>query len=149
MKTLFDTETYNETIQRLNNLTPETQRKWGKMDVAQMLAHNVGTFKVPLSKKEIPRIFLGRLLGWIIKSKLYNDVPWKQNLPTSPDFIIKDQRIFDSEKAKLLELIEAFHKAGPDGISKFPHPFFGNFTPDQWGKSMYKHLDHHFQQFGV
>ncbi|MEP7144782.1 MAG: DUF1569 domain-containing protein [Ferruginibacter sp.] len=102
-----------------------------------------------MSKKKLPRIFLGRLLGWIIKSKLYNDSPWKQNLPTSPDFIIKDQRIFDTEKQNLAVLIEAFHKAGPGGISKFPHPFFGKFNSDQWGKSMYKHLDHHLQQFGV
>lgn len=149
MKSLFDDSPYNEIVQRLDNLTPQAQRKWGKMEVAQMLAHTTQPFKVPLSKKKMPRIFLGRLLGWIIKSKLYNDVAWKQNLPTSPDFIIKDQRIFDTEKEQLREAIDAFHKAGPDGISKFPHPFFGNFTPDQWGKSMYKHLDHHFQQFGV
>jgi Protein of unknown function (DUF1569) len=149
MKSLFDTDTYNEVLQRLDNLTPQSQRKWGKMDVAQMLAHTAQTFKVPLSKKKLPRVFLGRLLGWIIKSKFYNDSPWKQNLPTSPDFMIKDQRIFDAEKKNLSGLIEAFHKAGPDGITKFPHPFFGRFSPDQWGKSMYKHLDHHLQQFGV
>jgi hypothetical protein len=149
MKSLFDTDTYHEIMRRLNKLTPQSQRKWGKMDVAQMLAHTTQPFKVPLSKKKIPRIFLGRLLGWIIKSKLYNDSPWKQNLPTSPDFLIKDQRVFDGEKHNLTEMIEAFHKAGPDGISKFPHPFFGRFTPDQWGKSMYKHLDHHLKQFGA
>lgn len=149
MKSLFDTDSYNEVILRLNNLTPQSQRKWGKMDVAQMLAHNSAPLKIPLSKKKLPRIFLGRLLGWIIKSKLYNDAPWKQNLPTSPDFMVKNQRVFDVEKKELNELIEAFYKAGPDGISKYPHPFFGKFTPEQWGKSMYKHLDHHFQQFGV
>lgn len=129
MKSLFDTNTYDEVLQRLNNLKAQSQRNWGKMDVAQMLAHSTEAFKVPLSKKKIPRIFLGLLLGWMIKSKLYNDSPWKQNLPTG--------------------LIEAFHKAGPDGISKYPYPFFGKFTPDQCGKSMYKHLGHHFQQFGV
>ncbi|RYG41811.1 MAG: DUF1569 domain-containing protein, partial [Chitinophagaceae bacterium] len=37
---------------------------------------------------------------------------------------------------------------GPDGISKFPHPVFGHFTPQQWGQSMFKHLDHHLRQFG-
>ncbi|MEP7108730.1 MAG: DUF1569 domain-containing protein [Ferruginibacter sp.] len=149
MKNLFDPVTYNEIIQRLDNLTPQSQRKWGKMEVAQMLAHCKAVFRVPLSEKKLPRIFLGRLLGWMIKSKLYNDVPWKQNLPTAPDFKIKDQRIFDEEKKKLTELVDAFHKAGPDGISKYPHPFFGKFTTDQWGASMYKHLDHHLQQFGV
>lgn len=67
MKSLFDTDTYNEVIQCLNNLTAQSQRNWGKMDVAQMLAHSTEAFKVPLSKKKIPRVFLGLLLGWMIK----------------------------------------------------------------------------------
>ena len=29
------------------------------------------------------------------------------------------------------------------------HPYFGKFSADQWGKSAYKHLDHHLTQFGV
>ncbi len=29
------------------------------------------------------------------------------------------------------------------------HPLFGKLTPEQWGKSIYKHLDHHLQQFDV
>ena len=149
MKNLFDTDAYKEIADRVNKLTPQSQRKWGKMDVAQMLAHTAEAFKVPLSEKKLPRMFLGRLLGWMIKSKLYNDSPWKQNLPTSPNFIIKDERVFEAEKRQLSELIDKFYKAGPEGISKFPHPFFGKFTPDQWGKSMYKHLDHHLHQFGV
>jgi hypothetical protein len=53
------------------------------------------------------------------------------------------------EKEALLELVNKFYASGPAGITKFPHPFFGSFTPDQWGKSMYKHLDHHLRQFGV
>lgn len=149
MKNLFDQDTYEEIKQRLDKLTPQSQRLWGKMDVAQMMAHTSEAFKVPLSKKKLPRMFLGRLLGWMIKSKLYNDSPWKQNLPTAPNFIIKDQRVFDNEKTNLTALVDTFYKAGPEGISKYPHPFFGNFSPDQWGKSMYKHLDHHLQQFGV
>lgn len=149
MKNLFDADAFKEIMQRLDGLTPQSQRKWGKMEVAQMMAHTTEAFKVPLSKNKLPRMFLGRLIGWMIKSKLYNDTPWKQNLPTAPNFIIKDQRIFEEEKAKLISLVNEFHKAGPEGISKFPHPFFGYFTPEQWGKSMYKHLDHHLQQFGV
>jgi hypothetical protein len=29
------------------------------------------------------------------------------------------------------------------------HPMFGKMTADQWGRSMWKHLDHHLRQFGV
>lgn len=149
MKNLFDKDTYDEILQRLNTLDPQSQRQWGKMDVAQMLAHCKEAFKVPLSDKKMPRIFLGLLLGWTMKSKLYNEDPWKRNLPTAPNFIIKDQRDFNKEKSELSSMTEQFHQLGPDKVGRFPHPFFGTLTPEQWGKSMYKHLDHHLNQFGV
>ena len=149
MQTLFDTNTYTEVMERMNKLSSTSTAQWGKMNVAQMLAHCKAAFKVPLSEKKLPRAFVGRLLGWMIKSKLYNESPWKKSLPTSPDFIIKDERNFEGEKKELVELINRFYKAGPDGISKYPHPFFGKFTEEQWGMSMYKHIDHHLRQFGV
>ena len=149
MKNLFDHGVYMEVVMRLNNLEPTSQRQWGKMDVAQMLAHCTAACKVPLSEKKLPRMFLGVLLSWMIKSKMYDDQPWKKNLPTSPEFVMKDPKDFEEEKKQLLELVERFYQARPGGISKYPHPFFGHFTPTQWGQSMYKHLDHHLQQFGV
>jgi hypothetical protein len=149
MKNLFNNDVYNEILQRLNNLTPQTPRLWGKMDVAQMMAHCKEAFKVPLSDKKMPRMFMGLLIGWMIKPKLYNESPWKKNLPTAPNFIIKDQRDFEKEKQELLELVNRFHNGGPEHVGRFPHPMFGTFTKDQWGMSMYKHLDHHLQQFGV
>lgn len=149
MKNLLDRDAYDEIRHRMAALTPESQRQWGKMDVAQMLAHCKEAFKVPLSDKKMPRMFLGILLGWMLKSKLYNDEPWKKNLPTAPNFIIKDQRDFNAEKNELNEMIQRFYEAGPDKVGRFPHPFFGTLTSEQWGKSMYKHLDHHLQQFGA
>lgn len=149
MRNLFDTYTYTETVARINNLSPDVPAQWGKMNVAQMLGHCKEIFSVPLSEKPSPRMLIGRIFGPFIKSKSYNEVPWKKNLPTAPGFIIKDQRDFNKEKNELLHLVNRFYAAGPMGISKYPHPFFGKFTPEQWGKSMYKHMDHHLQQFGV
>lgn len=149
MKNLFDKDTYTEIINRVNALTPQSQRQWGKMNVSQMLAHCKEAFKVPLSDKKMPRSFIGLLVGWIIKHKLYNDEPWKKNLPTAPDFIIKDDRNFEKEKQELTELINHFYNGGPEKVGRFPHPMFGTFTTEQWGRSMYKHLDHHLQQFNA
>jgi len=130
-------------------LSPQTQRQWGKMDAAQMLAHCKEAFKVPLSDKKMPRMFIGLLLGWAFKKKLYNESPWKKNLPTAPNFIIKGSRDFEKEKQGLIDLINQFHNGGPYNVGRFPHPMFGSFTTEQWGQSMYKHVDHHLQQFGV
>jgi len=147
MKNLFDKDPYTEIISRINALTPESQRQWGKMNVSQMLAHCKAAFAVPLSDKKMPRMFMGLLLGWAFKNKLHNDDPWKKNLPTAPNFIIKDDRDFEKEKQELSSLINQFYNGGPEKAGRFPHPMFGSFTTEQWGKSMYKHLDHHLQQF--
>ncbi len=149
MKNLFDKDSYTEIINRMNTLNPNSQRQWGKMDVAQMLAHCKEAFKVPLSDKKMPRMFMGLLIGWMIKPKLYNESPWKKNLPTAPNFIIKDARDFEKEKQELTDLINQFHNGGPENVGRFPHPMFGSFTKEQWGQSMYKHVDHHLQQFNA
>ena len=39
VKNLFDPAVKQDIIARINKLTPQSQRQWGKMDVAQMLAH--------------------------------------------------------------------------------------------------------------
>lgn len=149
IKNLFETTAYEEIIQRLHQLTPGSQRQWGKMTVSQMLAHCKAAFRVPLTEKPLPRMLIGRLLGWAFRKKLYDDVPWKKGLPTSPEFRVRDDRDFDREKTELLELINRFYTAGPGVAGKYPHPVFGSFTPEQWGKMMWKHLDHHLRQFGV
>lgn len=149
VKNLFDNNTFDETVARIEKLTPSSQRLWGKMTVSQMLAHCKAAFRVPLSDKPMPRLLLGRMVGWLVKKKLYDNTPWKHNLPTSPDFRIKEEKDFETEKKALLGLINEFHRRGPNDTGKFPHPVFGTYTSEQWGKSMWKHLDHHLRQFGV
>jgi hypothetical protein len=149
MKNLLHEETYQELTKRLQNLQPDSQAKWGKMNVAQMLAHVSQAYNVPLSDTPTPRLFWGRLVGWAIKPMMYNDKPWKQNLPTAPSFIITEERNFNRELLNILNLVERFHTAGAENIGSNPHPIFGKFTTDQWGIAMYKHLNHHLEQFGV
>ena len=149
IKSLFDRPTLHEILARINNLSPQSERQWGKMSVSQMLAHCKIAFGVPLSEKKMPRIFLGRLIGWMFKSQLYSERPYPKSSPTAPHFIIKNEPDFYKEKEGLIELVNQFHSKGAGGVGKFPHPFFGDITSEQWGKSMWKHLDHHLRQFGV
>jgi hypothetical protein len=148
MKNLFDQEAYQEIVQRLHQLRPDSQRQWGKMNPAQALAHLCRGLKVALADKPLKRMWIGYILGPLMKHKLYNDTPWKSSLPTAPDFVVNDLRDFETERTKLLALVQRFHEAGPSQAGQFPHPFFGSMTPEQWGKSIYKHLDHHLRQFG-
>lgn len=149
MKSLFTEPAYAEINSRLDTLSPQSQAQWGKMDVSQMLAHCREPLKVPLEKITLaPPNAVMKLLFSFFKKSLYDDKPWKQGLPTSKEFKITDPRDFHKEKEALKSLINEFHTE-KDKTDWPPHPFCGHFTTKQWGKMQYKHLDHHFRQFGA
>ena len=45
MQNLFDPPAYNSVVERMNKLSPDCERRWGKMNAAQMLAHCKEAFK--------------------------------------------------------------------------------------------------------
>jgi hypothetical protein len=149
MKNLFDKETEQEVINRINSLTPESQKQWGKMQVDQMLAHCSASFRVAVGETNPPRIFLGRIIGSMLKSEAYSDKAMPKNSPTDKSFIIADRRNFEEEKAKLLALVRQFSEGGVAKCTTHPHSFFGSLTAEQWGMNMYKHIDHHLMQFSA
>ncbi|NAS14181.1 DUF1569 domain-containing protein [Poritiphilus flavus] len=149
MQSIFDDSVYQEVVTRIDNLRPDSPAKWGKMDVAQMLNHCRNPLAVGLGKQAFkkPNFFM-KLLYKSFKSSLYDDKPWKPNQPTAKEYKVVTPKDFAEEKPKLLELVTEFHQA-KNKTSWDPHPAFGDFTHEQWGKLQYKHLDHHLRQFGV
>ena len=63
--------------------------------------------------------------------------------------MIENDRNFDDEKTKAIELIQKLSTVGPTGVTKDKHPFFGKLSPEEWDTLTVKHLDHHLRQFGV
>lgn len=149
MKSLFQPEVLQEIKERIGHLRPNSQRQWGKMEVAQMLAHCSAAMEVAVGEKHPPRMFIGRIIGPFLKSAFSNEKPLRKNTPTDKSFLIIDQRNFEKEKSRLIELLSKFQSGGPEKVTKHPHSFFGKLTPAEWGTGSYKHLDHHLRQFGV
>lgn len=149
MKNVFEPQTLEEIIHRINTLQPSGERHWGKMEVAQMMAHCSAALEVAAGQKFPPRIFMGRILGPFFKSVFSNDKPLKKNAPTDKSFLVIDRRNFEKEKARLIDLVTHFSTGGPANCTKHPHSFFGKLTAREWGSGMYKHLDHHLKQFGA
>ncbi|GAA3565165.1 DUF1569 domain-containing protein [Snuella lapsa] len=149
MKSLYETQVHQDILSRIEALTENSQPLWGKMNVAQMLAHCLGPLNVTLGKQNLKKPnFIMKILFSFYKASLYNDKPWKHNLPTSREYRIVDKRNFLEEKNKLIELINAFY-AKKDDPNWPSHPICGDFTHEQRGQMQYKHLDHHLRQFGV
>lgn len=151
MKNLFDATVVHQVQSRLANLTPQSERRWGKMSAAQMLAHCAVSMQwavgeVVPEKAPLPL----RLIGRLVKPLVFrNEDPMKKNSPTTKSLIIADERDFGAERERLSGLIAKFAAGGPARCTTNPHSFFGTMTPEQWASLMYKHLDHHLRQFGV
>ena len=149
MKSLFDPAKANELKQRMAQLTPETQRQWGKMGPAQMLAHCSAAMEVSVGDKVMRQIFLGKLFGKRAKASMLSGKPMGRNLPTDKAYVVIDDRDLNLERQRLVVFIERFQTGGPEQCTKLPHSFFGVMTPEEWSAMNYIHLDHHLKQFGV
>jgi Protein of unknown function (DUF1569) len=150
MKNLFEATRVQEVKDRIALLRPESERLWGKMNVAQALAHCSLAMEWAVGDSTPPRMFLGRILGRIVKPMaLRNDAPLRRNSPTAKDLVVQDGRDLDRERERLCALIDRFAAGGRNGCTTHPHSFFGPLTPEEWAILQYKHLDHHLRQFGV
>ena len=151
MENVFDAKDAQAYIDRINKLTPESQRKWGKMSVDQVLAHLNVAYSFIFEPEKLPKpSFIAKFfLKNFVKSKIVNDRPYNQNLPTSPVFIIADERDFEAEKKKLIGNIQRVQQLGSEAFDGKVNLSFGKMTSQEWSNMLAKHLNHHLEQFGV
>ncbi|GAF64695.1 hypothetical protein BTS2_1591 [Bacillus sp. TS-2] len=149
MKDIFDQLHTKEILDRIDLLGSDTKAQWGKMNTSQMLAHCSSFQDIAMGNHLPPRSWLGIVVGKLAAPIFYNDKPLPQNMSTISTLIINNQREFETEKEKLKQKLITFQSDGPHKCTTHPHPFFGKLTSEQWGKGIYKHLDHHLKQFNV
>ncbi|TKB97812.1 DUF1569 domain-containing protein [Pedobacter cryophilus] len=150
MKNVFQLSDKNEILERINKLTPNTQRKWGKMEVAQMLAHlNVSYEMIYEDKHPKPNAFMKLILKLLVKNMVVNEKPYKHNSKTAPAFIIKDDKDFETEKKRLIDFVNKTQELGEAYFDGKESHSFGALNKTEWNNMLYKHLDHHLTQFGV
>jgi hypothetical protein len=149
MKNLFQQETADEVISRIDGLQAASARQWGKMDVAQMMAHCSAALDMASGRINPPRAFIGRVLAPFVRSIFTNEKPFSKNNPTDEQLVVADQRDFQREREQLKQKVRQFHQGGEARCTRHPHPFFGALSPQDWSRGMYKHLDHHLRQFGA
>lgn len=148
---VFSPEVAQSLLQRIQQLSPAQAPLWGKMNVAQMLAHcNVSYEMVyEAEKHKKPGTLMRFVLKSLVKPKVVGEQPYKQNGPTAPQFIITDQRTFETERQRLSGFIVKVQQEGAAAFEGRESLSFGKLSSTEWNNMFYKHLDHHLKQFGV
>lgn len=147
---IFSRSESDAIIERLYKLNPETQAQWGKMNVAQMLAHcNVTYEMVYETKHPKPKGFMKFILKMLVKNKVVSKTPYPKNNQTAAAFIISGEREFTAEKTRLAAYILKTQALGAAHFDGKESHSFGPLNEEQWNNLFYKHLNHHLSQFGV
>jgi hypothetical protein len=146
MPNLFAERDRDAMVRRLRTLTPQQQRRWGKMTVHQMLCHVSDQMRVALG--DLPtRRFGAAWSGQIVRFiGIHTPLPWpKGKIQTAREMLTAQPAVWDADVRACEELIARFGRERPAAV----HPRFGPLTPREWGILAAKHLNHHFTQFGV
>ena len=150
MKNIFEKKVVDEVVGRINKLTPKSAGLWGKMNVAQMMAHcNVSYEMVYTDKHPKPNGAMKLMLKLFVKQPVVNEKPYKKNSRTAPAFLIVDERDFEKEKQRLIDYLIKTQELGEDHFHNKESHSFGPLTKTEWNNLFYKHLNHHLEQFGV
>lgn len=150
MKNVFDPADVADFIGRINQLDTESKALWGKMSVAQMLAHcNVTYEMVYTDKHPKPNAFMKFILKMLVKKNVVNEKAYPKNGQTAPQFIIKSDKNFEAEKKRLIDHINKTQSLGETHFNGKESHSFGPLNTKEWNNLFSKHLDHHLRQFGV
>jgi hypothetical protein len=142
----------NEYTKVLSALDADTPRKWGKMNVQQMIEHMSDYVRIANGKTPVKIItaedMLPRMQGFLESEKpmrentpnvLMPETPTPAKHPTKQDAI--------NELQKEIDHFFAVHEQDAARIT--PNPFFGNLNFEQQVQLLHKHGTHHLRQFGL
>ena len=148
MNNLYNNKDLEGIIHRLEKLTIDSKREWGTMSISQMLVHLNVSLEPALGLKSPKRKLVGRFLSPILKMVYLNNKPMIKNSRTNDSYLVTGQYDFEEVREKAIEMVKLFHGNGSEKCTKYPHPYFGKLTPEEWAILKWKHYDHHLRQFG-
>jgi hypothetical protein len=149
VKSLFNSDVFEDTVSRIEALQPSASRQWGKMTPAQVLEHSARALEMAIGRGPQKQVRIGKLIGWAVLKQFVGEKPLSKNSPTDPQFIIRDEPDFNAAKQRLLGVMREFQTKGEAACNGNVHSFFGRMSGAEWGVMQYKHLDHHLRQFGA
>jgi hypothetical protein len=125
-KSLLNSADKKNIFERLSNVRPDSQRRWGRMTPHQMICHLSDSFRSRLGEKKnssVSNVFTRTVMKW---GALYAPLPWPHGIKTMPEM---DQEIGGTP---------------PDDFERDR-----DMSEAEWMRWGYLHCDHHLRQFGL
>jgi hypothetical protein len=147
MPSLFDPQAPETFRSRIDRLSSDSQPLWGRMNVEQMVVHCDLQLKLALGeltaapmKTPVGRFPLKQLALYVL--------PTPKSVPTMPE--LRDPPTGDWRQDLDTLKADIGRVAAQDPGRPWPrHSAFGDLSGRQWGRLIWKHLDHHLRQFGA
>ena len=145
--TLWDDTDRRALLRRLERLRPDAAPRWGRMDASRMVVHVTDALR--MATGELQCTAVKRSVDAADRQAGRDVLPaLAKGVPTAPELLARRPEQWTNEVAALRAAIEEFSIKPPAGA--WPnHPRFGHLTGIEWGRFMYRHLDHHLTQFGL
>ncbi len=138
----------------LSNLAADSKNSWGKMNAQQMVEHLADFFDISAAKVSfrlvIPEEHLPKY-----KAFLLSDKEFRENTKAPAEVLGEEPlpvRTANMEAAmnNLRNSVDDFYKYFENDPAKITvHPVFGPLNFEEWILLHYKHVTHHFRQFGM
>lgn len=134
---------------RLSHLRNDSPRHWGTMDVGQMLRHMDIAYKNATGEVTVPKQAMAVVTSLTpVKWLIIKYMPFQRNLPTAKEYKVTASIDFKAAYDTFLNTFNRMVSEHPSIVFS-EHPIFGKMSHEMWGTLLYKHLDHHLQQFGA
>jgi len=136
----------------LSQIEADAPRKWGKMNVQQMIEHMSDYIRIASGKTIVQNVTPAEQLDRV-QAFLASEKPFRENtpnvlMPDSPDEV-KHATKQDAIKELQSEIDHFFAVHERDAGRITPSPFFGDLDFDHQVQLLYKHATHHLRQFGA
>ncbi len=139
------------TIETLMKLKPNTKPQWGSMSAQRMVEHLTDTIRVATGKNPqpllIPEDKIEKMQGFLETDK---SMARNVEVPFAPKNVAlrnEDTELAIDEFVEEWILFEDLYNTNP--ALRTNHSFYGELNFQQWQKLNDKHLNHHFEQFGL
>ena len=148
MASLFDDQDRAALHRRIDRLTPDSARRWGRMSVQQMVCHLTDSVESAYDRDTEPP-GTGALSRQPLKWLVLNVLPWPRGKMQSPERLTRRRpTTLDADVAALHAMMDRLAARAPEE----PWPaseVFGRLSRREWGALLHTHIDHHLKQFGV